>query len=80
MQLFAIITKQDDGASEDEREFVELFLRQQLSSEVVKDYLALYDKFLAGDQEEKPNEKLGEEVVKKKLTNVKDSVDRKSVV
>ena len=53
MQLFAIITKQDDGASEDERGFVEHFLRQQLSSEVVKDYIALYDSFITGDQDEK---------------------------
>jgi len=75
MQLFAIITKQDEGASDDERVFVELFLRQQLSSEVVKDYIALYDSFLMGDQEEKT----GEEVVKKKLTNVKDSVRTLSI-
>ncbi len=75
MQLFAIITKQDDGASEDERGFVEHFLRQQLSSEVVKDYIALYDNFLLGDQEEKP----AEEGAKKKLTNVKDSVRTLSI-
>lgn len=75
MQLFAIITKQDEGASDDERAFVEQFLRQQLSSEIVKDYLGLYDSFLMGDQEEKP----GEEVVKKKLTNVKDSVRTLSI-
>ena len=77
MQLFAIITKQDDGASEDEREFVELFLRQQLSSEVVKDYLALYDQLLNGDKEEKPVQVDAPE--KKKLTNVKDSVKTLSI-
>jgi ABC transport system ATP-binding/permease protein len=76
MQLFAIITKQDEGASAGERVFVEYFLKQQLSSEVVKDYIALYDSFLTGDQQE---EKPGEESAKKKLTNVKDSVRTLSI-
>lgn len=77
MQLFAIITKQDEGASKDEREFVDRFLRQQLSSEVVKDYLSLYDSFLMGDTQQE--EKAGEEGAKKKLTNVKDSVRTLSI-
>jgi len=29
MQLFAIITKQDEGTSDNEKKFVEAFLRQQ---------------------------------------------------
>ena len=80
MQLFAIITKQDEVASDDERTFVEHFLRLQLSSDVVKDYLSLYDSILEGTSEEKAQaEKQAEEGGKKKLTNVKDSVRTLSI-
>ena len=44
-QLFAIITKQDDGVSESERTFVHNFFRSELDLESTEDYLALYDKF-----------------------------------
>jgi ABC-type multidrug transport system ATPase subunit len=68
MQLFAIIAKQDDGATQSERKFVEEFLYFQLSEDLVKEYLALYDEFVGPvelDEEGNPV---------KKLTSVKDSV------
>ena len=40
MQLFAIIAKQDEGLGDSEREYVEVFLKQQISAEAVADYLA----------------------------------------
>lgn len=75
MQLFAIITKQDDGASEHEKLFVEQFLKQQLNAEMVASYMELYHGFLGDGQAE--NE--GDEVKKKKLTSVKDSVKTLSI-
>ncbi|MDP4267328.1 MAG: ATP-binding cassette domain-containing protein [Bacteroidota bacterium] len=64
MQLFAIIAKQDEGASANERKYVEFFLSSQLNEELVVEYLSLYDNYLDKDPESKG----------KKLTSVKDSV------
>jgi ABC-type multidrug transport system ATPase subunit len=75
MQLFAIITKQDEGASEREKAFVELFLKQQLNAEMVASYYALYESFL-GDNSSSEGE---DETKKKKLTSVKDSVKTLSI-
>ena len=44
-QLFAIITKQDGGVTEKERQFVISFFKQELDQETVNEYLELYDKF-----------------------------------
>ena len=44
-QLFAIITKQDGGVTQKEREFVIGFFKKELDEETVKEYLGLYDKF-----------------------------------
>ncbi len=64
-QLFAIITKQDGGVTENERQFVINFFQQELDQDTVKGYLALYDDFSGwGKQDEEKN----------KLTSVKDSV------
>jgi ABC-type multidrug transport system ATPase subunit len=68
MQLFAIIAKQDDGATASERKFVEEFLYFQLSEDLVKEYLTLYDEFVG------PVELDAEGNPVKKLTSVKDSV------
>jgi ABC transport system ATP-binding/permease protein len=76
MQLFAIITKQDDGVSEKERSYVQNFLTQQLNSELVSEYMSLYDSFSKTDEVQSVNT---EEVKKKKLTNVKDSVRTLSI-
>ncbi len=70
-QLFAIITKQDGGVTENERQFVITFFRTELDQDSIKEYLELYDNFSgynklvtggSGDEE------------KVKLTSVKDSV------
>lgn len=68
MQLFAIITKQDEGVTDNERNFVQVFLKQQLSPELVQEYLALYNQFLNDGEAAVDDEK------KKRLTSVKDSV------
>jgi len=43
MELFALIVKQDGGMIIDEREYVSGFLVKQLTSETVREYLALFD-------------------------------------
>ena len=43
MELFALIVKQDSGILINEREYVSGFLNKQLTSEAVKEYLALFD-------------------------------------
>jgi ABC-type multidrug transport system ATPase subunit len=64
-QLFAIITKQDGGVTENERQFVINFFQTELDQDSIKEYLELYDKFSGyGKPEEEKN----------KLTSVKDSV------
>ncbi len=63
MQLFAIIAKQDEGLGDSEREYVEVFLKQQISAEAVAEYLALFDGYVNDD-------KGGGS----KLTSVRDSV------
>jgi ABC transport system ATP-binding/permease protein len=67
-QLFAIITKQDIGVTENERQFVINFFQQELNQDAVKEYLALYDDF-SGYTKQRPG---GDE--KSKITSVKDSV------
>ena len=47
MELFALIVKQDSGILINEREYVSGFLKKQLTSESVTEYLALFDE-LAG--------------------------------
>ncbi len=68
-QLFAIITKQDGGVTENERQFVINFFQTELDQDSIKEYLELYDNYsgysklgTAGEEE------------KNKLTSVKDSV------
>src|SRR6478609_2286697 len=63
-QLFAIITKQDGGVTENERQFVINFFQQELDHDSVKEYVQLYDDFSGYGKEEERN----------KLTSVKDSV------
>jgi len=63
-QLFAIITKQDGGVTENERQFVIRFFQQELDQDSVKEYVQLYDDFSGYGKEEEKN----------KLTSVKDSV------
>ena len=65
-QLFAIITKQDGGVTEKEREYVIHFFQTELDKDSVKEYVELYDQFSGYGKEEEEG--------KSKLTSVKDSV------
>ncbi|MDV3309204.1 MAG: TerB family tellurite resistance protein, partial [Cyclobacteriaceae bacterium] len=64
-QLFAIITKQDSGVTERERQFVINFFKTELDQDSVKEYLALYDQYSGYGKEDEG---------KGKLTSVRDSV------
>src|SRR5690554_77616 len=64
-QLFAIITKQDSGVTERERQFVINFFKTELDQDSVKEYLALYDQYSGYGREDEG---------KGKLTSVRDSV------
>lgn len=67
-QLFAIITKQDGGVTENERQFVIRFFQQELDHASISEYIQLYDEF--SDYKKNGTE----EQDKNKLTSVKDSV------
>jgi len=43
MQLFAIVAKQDEGVEQTQVEYVKNFLEQQLTSEKVSEYFALFE-------------------------------------
>src|ERR1044071_1558512 len=62
-QLFAIISKQDEGVSENERQYVIRFFQQELDQDSVKEYVGLYDEYSKTSDD-----------AKNKLTSVKDSV------
>lgn len=64
-QLFAIITKQDSGVTERERQFVINFFKTELDQDSVREYLALYDQFSGYGKED---------IGARKLTSVRDSV------
>lgn len=67
-QLFAIITKQDGGVTDKERQYVIRLFQTELDRDAVKEYLDLYDLFSGYGNEEKDDEG------KSKLTSVSDSV------
>jgi ABC-type multidrug transport system ATPase subunit len=67
-QLFAIITKQDGGVTQNERQFVINFFQTELDQDTIKEYLELYDT-ISGYKIQGTAE-----ADKKKLTSVKDSV------
>ena len=71
-QLFAIITKQDGGVTEKERQFVFSYFQQELDKDSVKEYLELYDKFSGYNVDKKEGAEEGTK--KRKLTSVRDSV------
>lgn len=76
MELFAIVSKQDTGANDSHRTFVESFLKNQLSNNTVLEYLALYDNFLKDKESRKKEETAPDQESGKKprLTSVLDSV------
>lgn len=71
MQLFALITKQDGGLEESEKEYVLHFLRSQLGDEGVEEYYQLFLEAAATRAEPRPE--------RKKLTSMLDSVRTLSV-
>ncbi len=68
MQLFGLIAKQDEGVQESEIEFVKNFLTQQLTSEAVDEYFALFQKHSIDKRSNNNTEG------KVQLTSMKDSV------
>ncbi len=66
-RLFAIITKQDGGVTETERNFVISIFKEDLDQDSIKEYLELYDEFVGYGKEIEVSKK-------KKLTSVLDSV------
>ena len=74
-QLFAIITKQDGGVTENERQFVSNFFQQELDQASIKEYLELYDNY----SNYKKQGTVQEEEEKNKLTSVKDSIKTLSI-
>lgn len=74
MQLFAIIAKQDTGANNSFKKFVESFLKNQVAKDKVNEYLSLYESFLIDRKEKDADTSSEESPEKPKLTSVKDSV------
>ncbi|MGK7390022.1 MAG: ATP-binding cassette domain-containing protein [Candidatus Cyclobacteriaceae bacterium M2_1C_046] len=73
-QLFAIITKQDGGVTEKERQFVISFFQQELDQDTINEYLELYDQQSGYNDQSDEVTAEDEEKKKKKLTSVRDSV------
>jgi len=72
-QLFAIITKQDGGVTDIEREYVVNSFTSKLDQKTVLEYIALYDEF-SGYNKKSDVATDGEGGKVEKLTSVKDSV------
>lgn len=75
MQLFAIISKQDDGSTVNQRDFVESFLTSQINSTKVQEYLQLYDEKCRSTDVD--SQDAGQST--SKLTSMKDSVRTLSI-
>lgn len=69
-QLLAIITKQDGGVSNNERQFVTDFFQQELEKAAVAEYLQLYDTISGYSLQQGEHE----DDESNKLTSVKDSL------
>ncbi len=65
-QLFAIISKQDDGVTAQEREYVIRFFQQELDQDSIREYIEYFDEVSGYHQQ-------GDEDTQR-LTSVKDSV------
>ncbi|MCX2742835.1 ATP-binding cassette domain-containing protein [Mangrovivirga sp. M17] len=74
-QLFAIITKQDGGVTDNERKFVIDYFKQELDQDSVNEYLDLYDKYSQEEKKERKRKSSDDKPKKeRKLTSVRDSV------
>jgi ABC-type multidrug transport system ATPase subunit len=69
-QLLAIVTKQDGGVSDNERQFVINFFQQELEKSAVAEYLKLYDTISGYNLQRVEHE----DDTSNKLTSVKDSI------
>jgi ABC transport system ATP-binding/permease protein len=72
-QLFAIISKQDTGVSDAERNFVISFYQQDLDRETMTEYLSLYDKYAEYGVEDEAEGDVKTER-KKRATRVNEAV------
>ena len=50
-KLFAIITKQDGGVTEEEREYVLSFFQMELDRDTVNEFISIYDKAVDYDKD-----------------------------
>jgi ABC-type multidrug transport system ATPase subunit len=64
IRLFAVISKQDGGVTDGERDYVMAFFRQQLGHDDIEQYIALYDTYTG----------YGKQEVKGTVTTIADSV------
>lgn len=64
IRLFAVISKQDGGVTEGERDYVMAFFRQQLGRDDIEKYIALYDTYTG----------YGDDSAKSTTTSLEDSV------
>jgi len=64
IRLFAVISKQDGGVTEGERDYVKAFFRQQLGHDDIEKYTALYDTYTG----------YGQEGSKATITSIEDSL------
>ena len=51
IKLFAIITKQDGGVTEEERDYILSFFQMELDRDTVNEYISIYDKAVGYDKE-----------------------------
>ena len=68
MQLFALVAKVE-GVSKDGRSIVKLFLKQQLSADLVQDYLNIFEEYL--ELHQKNNSQEGKARKKTSVNSVK---------
>ena len=64
IRLFAVISKQDGGVTEGERNYVMAFFRQQLGHDDIEQYITLYDNYT----------EYGKDTAKSTTTSLEDSV------
>ncbi len=73
-QLFAIISKQDGGVKEKERQFVIDYFGSELDRETLQEYINEYDRAAEYRIKKGSGEENNHNKRKKKMTNVRDSV------
>ncbi|NJN42852.1 MAG: hypothetical protein HC811_12090, partial [Flammeovirgaceae bacterium] len=72
-QLFAIVTKQDGGVSENERDYVIRFFERELDRDSIAEYLGIYDEQSGYNRQTKEHIE-SPAAVKQKTTSVQDSL------